>query len=105
LGTFTCGSIGTFSRSIDRTGRCLIDVIAAEDVIIGWVDVGYVGLLVDSLGFPTEWDEGYDFVLVSDERSCTGVGEEDVIVGVVIVEPQIDTNACLGHMVDVEVHL
>ncbi len=45
------------------------------------------------------------FVVVSDERSCTGVGEEDVIAGVVIVEPQIDTNACLGHMVGVEVHL
>ena len=94
MGTFTCGSIGTFCRSVGRTGRCLIDglvglreVIAAEDVLIGWVDVGCVGLLVDRLGFPAEWDERNDFVVVSNKRSCTRVSEEDVVDGAVIVEP------------------
>ena len=44
LGTFTCGSFGTSCRSVGRTGRCLIDgmvglgkVIAAEDVLVGWL--------------------------------------------------------------------
>ncbi len=93
LGTFTCGSIGTFCRSVGRTGRFLIDglvglgkVITAEDVLVGWVDVSCVGLLADRLGFPAEWDERYDIIVVSNKRSCTRVGEEDVIAGVVIVE-------------------
>ena len=54
-------------------------VFTAEDVLLGWVDVGCVGLLVDRLGFPAEWDERYDIVVVSNERSCTRVSEEDVI--------------------------
>jgi len=62
-------------------------------------------MLVDRLGFPTEWDERYDFVVVSDKRSCTRVSEEDIIARVVIVEPEVDTNARLGHVVDVEFHL
>jgi len=32
-------------------------VIATEDVVIRWVDVGGIGLLMDGLGFPAEWDE------------------------------------------------
>ena len=55
--------------------------------MVGWVDVGGVCLLVDGLGFPAEWDEGYDFVVVSFERSCTWVSKEDVVAGVVIIEP------------------
>jgi hypothetical protein len=62
-------------------------VIAAENVVVRWVDVGGIGLLMDGLGFPAEWDKGYDFVVVSDERSCTWVGKEDVVAGVVIIEP------------------
>jgi hypothetical protein len=62
-------------------------VIAAKDVLVGWVDVGRVGLLVDRLGFPAEWDKRYDFVVVSDERSCTWVGKKDFVAGMVIIEP------------------
>ena len=62
-------------------------VITAEDVLVRWVDVDGIGLLVDVLGFPVEWDEGYDFVVVSDERSCTWVSKEEVVDGVVIIEP------------------
>ena len=42
---------------------------------------------MDRLGFPAEWDERNDFVVVSNKRSCIRVSEEDVIAGVVIVEP------------------
>jgi len=59
-------------------------VIAAEDVLLGWVEVGCVGLLVDRLGFPAKRDERYDFAVVSNERSCTWMSE---IAGMVIVEP------------------
>jgi len=62
-------------------------VITEEDVLVRWVDVGGVGLLVDGLGFPAEWNEEYDFVVVSDERSCTWVSKEDVVAGVEIIEP------------------
>jgi hypothetical protein len=65
----------------------LREVIAAEDVLVGRVDVGCVGLLVDRLGFPAEWDERYDLVVVSNKRSLTRMSEEDVIARVVIVEP------------------
>jgi hypothetical protein len=64
-------------------------VIAA---LLGWVEVGCVGLLVDRLGFPAKRDERYDFAVVSNERSCTWMSEEDDIAGMVIVEPWVDTN-------------
>ena len=77
--------MGTFCWRVGSVDRCLIDglirlriIIPTEDVLIRWVDVGGVGLLVD---------ERNDFIVVSDKRSCTWMSKEDVIAGMVVIEP------------------
>ena len=46
-------------------------VVTEDDILVGRVDVGYVSLLEDRLGFPFEGEDGNDFEVATYEGCRT----------------------------------
>ena len=46
-------------------------VVTEDDILVGRVDVGYLGLLEDRLGFPVEGEDGNDFEVATYEGGRT----------------------------------
>ena len=72
-------NFGTFWSRNRKGGNKLVDclvmlrvVVTEDDILVGRVDVGYVSLLEDRLGFPFEGEDGNDFEIAPYEWAELG---------------------------------
>ena len=74
-----------------------------EDVFVGGIDVLDIGLLEDCFGLPSKRYEGDDLEVATDEGVGTRRRVKDVVARVVMAVSEVNSNAGLRDVVDVQV--
>ena len=80
-------------------------IVTKKDVFVGGIDVLDIGLLEDSFGFPSKRYEGDDLEVATDEGVGTRRRVKDVVARMVMAVSEVNSNAGLRDVVDVQVQL